>query len=261
MDSWLDWIVREIYYLEGYVKWLIAQMYWVLSQLSGALNYVWVALQAFAGWVKAGALLIKDGFLRAIRALGHLKFSDIWKALKRIKKRFDDFRDWWQRNIQGPIDRIRNQIWQIYRTFFKPILQILDTFRSMIRVVALFNRKLAAKLDHRLMVLEGKILWPITTALHRINDISSYVTALITTAGRLERTLMLESIRRDALLVWEVLTNPRRAIYSPPEPARRRTIEAAGRDFREYLEHGTGPHAMTESADHASFLQGFEEAS
>jgi hypothetical protein len=50
-------------------------------------------------------------------------------------------------------------------------------------------------------------------------------------------------------------------LYSPPGPVRPRTIEAAGRDFREYLEHGTGPHAMTESQDYASFLQGYEEAS
>jgi hypothetical protein len=253
--------VDVLYIVKAWITALAQQIY-------ATLNWFWQQIIHTASW--AGGIFVTIAksltgvaqyLWRGIRALGHLKFSDIWKALKRIKKRFDDFRDWWQRNIQGPIDRIRNQIWQIYRTFFKPILRILDTFRSMIRVVALFNRKLAAKLDHRLMALESKIMWPITTALHRINDISSYVTALITTAGRLARPLLLESMRRDALLVWEVLTNPRRAIYSPPEPARRRTIEAAGRDFREYLEHGTGPHAMTESADHASFLQGFEEAS
>ena len=104
-------------------------------------------------------------------------------------------------------------------------------------------------------------MWPITTALHRLNAISSYFTALITTAGRLSRPLLLESMRRDALLVWEVLTNPRALLYSPPQPPLRPTVEAAGRDFREYLEQGTGPHAMTEAEDHASLLQGYEEAS
>jgi hypothetical protein len=128
-------------------------------------------------------------------------------------------------------------------------------------VVALFNRKLAAKLDHRLMVLEGKIMWPITTALHRINDISSYVTALITTAGRLARPLLLESMRRDALLVWEVLTNPRRVIYSPPEPIQQATREAVCRDFEEYLRFGTGRLSLKDDAAHAAFLRGYEEAS
>jgi hypothetical protein len=230
-----------IYYLEGYVKWLIAQMYWVLSQLSTAFNYIWVALQAFAGWIKAGALLLKDGFLRAIRALAHLDFRSIWNALKRGFDRLRRAFDWYMRRVQAPLDRIRNQIWGIYRTFFKPIIQVIDSFRVMVRFIALFNRKLAAKLDSRLFSLESKLMSPITAILKRVNELSSYQRGVFTALGYLDRVLFLETLRRDASLAWEILTNPRARIYEKPTPPAAHTYHDLVSDVRLYSDTGTGP--------------------
>jgi len=243
---------------------LMSVEHWVLDQLLAFSQWVIGIFQYLGGFIDTlfrGLRWFGEHLWRGIKALRHLNFSRIWAALKRGYNRFLHAYDWWRRHVLAPLDRMRRQIWQIYRTFFKPLVMFLDSLRVFTRMIAIFNRKLAARLDHSLMALEGKILWPITATLHRLNEISSYFTALITVTGRLSRPLLLESMRRDALLVWEVLTNPRAVLYSPPEPARRPTIEAAGRDFREYLEHGTGPHAMTEVEDHAALLQGYEEAS
>lgn len=258
MDGWLEaiinWLVMRVGVIWGWIMWLYAH-------LAGVLVWIWDQVEPFFKWIKAGAKAIAGGLLKAIRAVLHLNFRSIWSALKRGYNRILQGLDWWRRHVLGPLDRMRRQIWQIYRTFFKPIILFIDSLRVFTRMIAIFNRKLAARLDHYLMSLEGKILWPITALLKRVNEISSYFTALITTAGRLARSLLLESLRRDALLVWEVLTNPRGMIYKPAEPMARPTIAAAGQDFREYLQHGTGPLSMTEVEDHASFLQGFEEAS
>jgi len=238
------------------------------NYLLNVIMWVWNNVLSLAQWSINAFKAVWDGIVwfgqhlwRGITALRHLNFSKIWAKIKAGYKRFNDALDWYRRHVLAPLDRLRKQIWQIYRTFFKPIIMFIDSLRVFTRMIAIFNRKLAARLDHYLMSLEGKLLAPITALLHRINEISSYFTALITTAGRLARPLLLESMRRDALLVWEVLTNPRALLYNPPEPALRPTIAAAGADFREYLHSGTGPLAMTEVEDHASLLQGFEEAS
>jgi hypothetical protein len=254
MWNWLDWV------------WSFAQR--LLNDLWGWIEWLWHQVGRLADWaldcfkaVWGGVVWFAQHVWRGITALRHLNFGRIWSALKRGYNRFLQGYDWWRRHVLAPLERMRKQIWQIYRTFFKPLVQFIDALRVFTRMIAIFNRKLAARLDHYLMALEGKILLPITALLHRVNAISSYFTALITEVGHLARPLLLESMRRDALLVWEVLTNPRAVLYSPPEPALRPTVEAAGRDFREYLEHGTGTLAMTEVEDHASLLQGFEEAS
>jgi hypothetical protein len=237
---------------------------WVMDQLNAFGQWVIGNFQLVGGFIDdlfRGARWLGDHLWRGIKALRHLNFRKIWDKIHAGYERFNKALDWWKRHVQEPMDRMRRQIWGIYDTFFKPIVNFIDSLRTMIRPLALFNRKLAAKLDHRLMALEGKIMWPITTALHRINEISSYFTALITTAGRLARPVLLESIRRDALLVWEVLTNPRGALFEKLERPGTPSIESVQRDFREYLEHGTGPYAMYEAAARDAFRQGFEEAS
>jgi hypothetical protein len=251
-------IIREV--------WIMLQqlMSWVMTQLIAFGQWVIGIFQYLGGFIDTlfrGLRWFGEHLWRGIKALRHLNFSKIWAKIKAGYNRFLQAFDWWRRHVLGPLERMRRQIWQIYRTFFKPIIMFLDSLRVFVRMVAIFDRKLAARLDHSLMALEGKILWPITALLKRVNEISSYFTALITTAGRLSRSLLLESLRRDALLVWEVLTNPRAVIYSPPKDFARPTIAAAGRDFREYLEQGTGTLTLTEAEDHAAFLQGFEEAS
>lgn len=256
----MDW-AEILHAVMGMIQAAVAYLWrWIVWLWDNVLTLWDWALNAFKD-VWTGIAWFGQHLWRGITALRHLNFGRIWSALKRGYNRILQGLDWWRRHVLAPLDRLRRQIWQIYRTFFKPIILFIDSLRVFVRMIAIFDRKLAARLDHYLMSLEGKILWPITALLKRVNEISSYFTALITTAGRLARSLLLESLRRDALLVWEVLTNPRGMIYKPAEPMARPTIAAAGQDFREYLQHGTGPLSMTEVEDHASFLQGFEEAS
>jgi hypothetical protein len=52
----------------------------------------------------------------------------------------------------------------------------------------------------------------------------------------------LETLRRDASLVWEVLTNPRSRIYGPivkPEP--RPSVAQTAGDIEVYAKTGAGP--------------------
>ena len=230
---------------------------WIWAAIQSLFEGVWQALQwflnefrRFVGWTvevfKAVGGLFDKSFrwvLRHLEALRHLNFRSIWDAIKREYKRFRRALDWYMRNVQTPLDNIRKRIMDIYRRFFQPIIRFLDSLRVFTRFIALFNRKLAAKLDARLWSLESKILWPITQALKRINSISSQVRAYFTALGMLDRVLLLESMRRDALLVWEVLTNPRGRLFEPGTPLASYTYSELHADVELYGKTRSGPIA------------------
>jgi hypothetical protein len=253
MWDWAGWAWDFVKSLYGDFLRILS---WLWQEMVKFVRYVNYWFGQVFGWLR----WVARHLWRGIKALRKINFKHLWHKLKHAWTIYQKALEWWRKHVQEPIDRMRRQVWAIYRAFFKPVIMLLDTFRPIIRMIGLFNRKLAAKLDHRLIALEGKILWPITATLHRLNEISSYFTALITVTGRLSRPLLLESMRRDALLVWEVLTNPRAVLYEKPERGPRPTIEAMSKDFAEYLRFGTGPLSMTEAEDRAAFLQGYEEA-
>ena len=217
--------------------WVFLEYMWrVLAQFG---RWAYGVFQAIATWLMRSF----HWFIRQIQALGHLNFRSIWNA---IKKGFDRLRralDWYNRIILEPFDKLRRQILDVYRKYFRPLILTLDQFRSIIRVVAIFDRRLAAALDRRLFQLERAIMFPITEALRRINQHSSYFRALLTASGYLDRILVLETLRRDALLVWEVLTNPLGRIYAPPDPVPRPGWTEMQRDWHQWLRDESGPIA------------------
>ena len=232
--GWLDivWI-----WLQDMGAWVWRQIVYLYQLILQGLDYAWQGLV----YVARGVVALGGHLLRGLRALGNLNFSKIWEGIKRGWDRFRRALDWYQRVILEPFDKLRRQILDVYRRYFRPLILTLDQFRSIIRVVAIFDRRLAAALDSRLYGLERKIMWPITEALRRINAHSSYFRALLTASGYLDRILVLETLRRDALLVWEVLTNPLARIYAKVNPPPRPTRADIKRDFLVFLETGGGP--------------------
>jgi len=262
----IDMLTQMIQWTIDFVEdiWLWVQN--AIAYLAAVIQYVWDTLVAVGQWVLDHVSVLIDGLRKAARAVGrgfnavlHLNFRKIWDAVKRGYDRLRRALDWYMKHVQGPIDRLRRQVMEIYNRFFKPILRVLDTFRVMVRMVAVFNRKLAAKLDSRLFALESKLMWPITATLKRLNELSSHLRAIITAMGYLDRVLVLETLRRDALLVWEVLTNPRGRIFDRGKPAPAGTVRQVGQDARDYLLHGVGPYAELEPEWRAIFASVFSD--
>jgi len=254
------WVEAAVTYLWALCKWLYAAMQWVLTAMVEAINTTWEVLCQLGDWITAGARVIKNALGRAFGAFAHLNFSSIWRAVKRAYDRFRRALAWYQKHVQAPLDRLRRTIWDLYNRFFRPIIRVIDSFRVFIRMIAIFDRRLAAKLDGALFRLEAKIMYPITALLKRVNELSSYTRAIITSLGLLDRVLLLESLRRDALLVWEVLTNPRGRIYGPivhPEP---RTQSRRVNDSREFLAAQTGYYRLAADRLDGVWAQLREEA-
>jgi len=262
----IDMLTQMIQWTIDFVEdiWLWVQN--AIAYLAAVIQYVWDTLVEVGKWVLAHVSVLINGLRKAVRsvwrgfkALGHLNFKDIWRSLKCAYERFQRAREWWKKHVQAPIDQMRRNIMDIYNTFFKPIIRFLDSLRVFVRILSIFNRKLAAKLDSRLFALEAKIMWPITTALRRLNSISSHLRAIVTALGYLDRVLILETLRRDALLVWEVLTNPRGRIFDRGKPAPAGTVRQVGQDARDYLLHGVGPYAELEPEWRAIFASVFSD--
>jgi hypothetical protein len=203
------------------------------NAFKNALSYVW-------GILKNLAIL----FARTLHVLTSLNWKGLWQFLKRW---WDWYRRWVARIQQilfGPFERIRQIILQIYAQFFAPLLRFIDAFRKLLLILAIFDRKLAAKLDRRLLDLEAYLLTPITFALERLNALSSYMRAIITTLGLLDRPLLLESIRRDAGIILHVLLNPLdRPTPSGPAATPRRDTGVVVRDVAQYANTESGYYA------------------
>jgi hypothetical protein len=227
-DLWL-WVQQAF-------QFLIGQIGYVLSLIS----YVWQVLVTVANYLWNAALWIVGKIVAGFQALTHLPFSTLWNKIKKIYDQYRRFRKWWQAHIQGPLDAYRKQVLAIYRQFFKPIISVIEAARSAVRIIAVFNRKLAAKLDAKLWALEGWILTPITRALRAVNGMASIIYAILTITGRLDGTVFIATVCRH---IGEI----RAALFGLPwsnknlpadtRPERNAQIAA---DFKNWLQSGGG---------------------
>jgi hypothetical protein len=231
-------------FLNGLSAFLGSLGHWALDNLKTILGWargLISKLGQFFGFFKSllGSVLSHLGSIW--HAITRLRLSTVWSTLKKLYGRFMRWLNWWNKRVMGPLDRMRRQLDLLYKTFFAPIIRFLDALRAPLKILALFNRKLAARLDGFLFGLESKIMAPLLALYQRVNLLSSWFRGIITTLGYLDRAMLVESCRRDALKIWQVLTNPREVIYSPPSATPPRTISDLDQDFKVYVSTGGGP--------------------
>ena len=228
---------------------------WIKNSLLGLGNWALNHLKSVWGVLKGGVLAV----LKALRTLSHLNWRELWQL---IKKGYDHLRQWiawWQKHILKPLSDMRASIMRLYNTYFRPVIAILESLRTMVRFLAIFDRKLAALLDSKLSALESLVMTPITAMLKRLNGLSSYLRAILTPLGMLDRVLLLESMRRDASLIWEVLTNPQAAIHQVAGPAAPYMYSDLSADVHIWATSNTGPvadYAQQAQAAGKEVLQG-----
>jgi hypothetical protein len=178
---------------------------------------------------------------RALRALRHLNFTEIWHAMQRVYDYYCRFRTWWKKYIEGPIEAYRKFLLGIYRQFFAPIIGVLDLVRSVARIIGIFNRKLAAKLDAAIWKVEGWILKPITIAMRRINGIASIVYAIITITGRFDATVFVRSVERHIHDLHAALLGLPWKSTKPLGPDSLTVAMQARQDFLAWVQTESGP--------------------
>ncbi len=196
------------------------------------------------------------GYLkRAIDALTHLKFADIWNFIKKGFDRFYSLLLWYKKNILEPWERFRQNLIRLYNHYVGPFIRMLDTLRGISRILVVFDRKLAAKLDSFLFGLESKLYYPLYAVLKRINAIASFCTAIVTRLGLLDRTLLISSLERDWKSVWRVLLNNGVLPKSPATQPAGLDLSTIQANFKQYCDTGDGPLADKIAQMDQSFQQ------
>jgi len=235
----------------GLTAWL-SSLWGNLKDIAGSI-YSWVSglLQSLSGGVNAalGRLwsILSHPIASVQRALAWFKLSNLRDLWARFKRYWDEYQKWKKKyldQIWAPIDAIRRVIFQIYNTFFRPVIELIDTFRKLTTIIALFDEKLAAKLDARLLALEAKLLAPVTFMLNRVNAIGTYIQAIVTASGLIDRSVLVASIKRDGDLIWSVLTNPLGQTIKRPKPPEAVPLSDIVRGARQYSANRTGPWAL-----------------
>lgn len=237
-------VATAIYaYIESVAGYLYRLLVFVANWLLSVIVYVAQWAVSWVAWLLDVFKKLFRGLKGFFSAVAHLRFLEIWRAIKRAYDRIVRLLVWYQNHVQAPIDRMRRQIMDLYNRIFKPILIAIDRVRVTLRIVALFNRRLSALLDRKLWGLESKLLYPITALLKRVNSLSAYTRALVTARGYLDRVLLVESIRRDAGIVWDTLTNPRGLIIDRGAPIPGLPFTESNEAVKQWLRNGTGPLA------------------
>lgn len=231
MGGLLDW-------LGGLSDWLGTAWDWIKSQFATLIEWLGYEWESLKEWFANfwGALK------KALCWLKNLKLSTIWGWIKKAYGWIRKAIGYYKQYILKPMEDERQRIYLLYQTYFAPIVHVIDDVRKLMNIVAIFNRKLAAKIDQRLMALEGWVLLPITDLLKRVNQLSGWGRAIITDLGYLDRPLLLESMRRDVVDIWQVLTNPLQRNLAQAGTGSQPTTAVIVNNLQTYLQDGGGPY-------------------
>jgi hypothetical protein len=184
-----------------------------------------------------GSLLVR---LSPLKSIAHWK---IWAEMKSWYDRFKKWRDWYKQHVMGPMKQMQAMQRQLYNTFFKPLLLLVDHIRQLTSIVGIFNRKLANKLNYQFLKIESYILMPMNTMTSRVNALGRTFSGFLTILGYFDRATLLNSIWRDAGLVKSILSNPLDQHPGSYTLSASTSITDMQTNTRQYLNSDTGPYA------------------
>lgn len=223
-----------------------------LTILQWSVKALWLFATATANGLKALGLLLRDGLWKAwdfLRATYDHVLKPVWSKFWRW---FDKFRRWLDDTF-GPVlhwlRRLRDTLIRFWATYVRPILDIIDATRRVLRVLSSLGLHWAAALDAKLASLEEKIEAPFRALLQKVNEIINIVNRVVTLDGLVQRVALIRSLVRDYQFAWNVIKNAydrpltsadRQALKDKNAPATPAAIDEAAVT---YIQTGAGPRA------------------
>lgn len=143
--------------------------------------------------------------------------------------------------------RAREFIDRIYKTWVRPILDVIDIVRAMNRVLRVFHIDLLQTLDAVLAQIERRIEQPFQWIYRRLVDIEEKLTWVVTGGGLFQRATLIRSLARDVRLTTNLWWHQVHRPLTPEDLARLNagvpalTVDQVTEDARQYLLQGGGP--------------------
>lgn len=124
-------------------------------------------------------------------------FQELYKVLAEIVVRISRVLD----RIFGPVidflNVVRQHLLTFYNNVLRPILDVIEMFRTFTRILSSFNIEWAKKLDAKLAELEDWLLEPFTFVMGKLNQVINALDRIINVNGLLQRLTLLRSLLRD----------------------------------------------------------------
>lgn len=190
--------------------------------------------------------------------LKHLKQWKIWNEISQLYLRIKKWLGWWRDHYQKQIRALQQLQRQIYDTFFKPLLTIVDTVRRISQVVGLFNRRLADRLNVAFLRVESFLLAPFNKLTSRVNAHSGILQQILTPLGYFDRATLLNSLWRDIGKLRELIRNPLGGSISSTGTALRISPQEQAANVIQYLQTGQSPIAAFTDTATAAVRQDLE---
>ena len=187
-----------------------------------------------------GALIVAWQFARVwdwlkkhIARIARALYDVIATIVKRLARMLD--------KVLGPIidflEKARDRIWQIYRDYVRPVLDVIEFIRAPLRILSAFGVDWAKRLDATLGNLEDWITENFTEVMGRVNRAIDVLNGIVDVGGLLKRIALTKSLFRDiniwvGLAWWKMhrpadqatLDDYRRALPTASQDARARQL-------------------------------------
>jgi hypothetical protein len=204
-------------------------------------------------WDKVLGPAVKKVFTATVTGL-----KDLWsKVLKPAWTKFnawiDKAHDWLVTKF-GPIlcwlQKARKYLDVLWNRVLKPILEVIDVARAVLKIFSALGIDWAKRLDAKLAALEDWIVDRFTEVRARITRAEDWIDRIVDFDGFFQRVILLRSLFRDAGDAWNVLvgagSNPitddgRGAFADTPEPVDNGEIATVVRPY-----YASGDAARTE---------------
>ena len=195
----------------------------IVASIVWSVKFLWaLAIELYNGAISLGGL-IQTGFKKAWDFLSTI-YDDVLKpAWGKFWTLFDRFRTWLNATF-GPVlkflQAVRNDVLGFYHDWIRPVLDIIDAARGILRVLELLHIKFAAALDAYLGQLEALINKPFQELLSKLNLVVDFVNRIETADGLIQRVAHIRTLQRDILFATRVLTNSRTRALTDDEKYR-----------------------------------------
>lgn len=241
----------------GFLIWL-GEIIWNGLEAAGHVTLAIVAASVQQLWSFARSVFNTAVDLGRVAAAG---FKDAWGF---VQKLYDDIlKPAWLKfwalvdRVRGALERalkpviqflqsVRRELLTLYNNWIRPVLDTIDAFRKVLRVLETLHLDFARKLDAELGRLENLIDTPFRYVLGKLNEIINLVNRVVDGNGLFQRLALIRSIERDVVFVHREFLNAWHHPLGDDEranaqaAAQGKTVDDAARDVRQYLETGGG---------------------
>jgi phage-related protein len=183
---------------------------------------LWAAVTTLGnGLILVGSRLL-DGFQKVWAFTKGLYDDVLQPAWAKLSDLFSRVRDWLNDTFGPIIDAlksVRKTILDFYADWIRPILDVIDATRAILKVLEALHIAWAQALDNALGTAEDWVNSAFQLVLSKLNGVINVINSVVTGDLLFQRLPFLKTLERDVLYAHRVLTNARKRKNTSDEDA------------------------------------------